>query len=77
MDAPWIFFKFFPRSGLSGSIEKSWFRRIMIQRMLEAVSCAPSGGNAQPWAFVVVLDPETRKDVTGLVELKSLEGSLL
>ena len=42
--------------------------------MLEAASCAPSGGNAQPWAFVVVRDPETRKDVTGRIELKSSEG---
>ncbi len=35
----------------------------MVQRVLEAASCAPSGGNVQPWAFVVVRDPETKKRI--------------
>lgn len=31
-----------------------------ITRLLEAARLAPSGSNAQPWAFVVVRDPDRR-----------------
>ena len=46
-------------------------------RMLEAASCAPSGGNAQPWLFVAVDDREVilkcRKVVEdGIESLNSL-----
>ena len=33
----------------------------LIRKVLEAGTQAPSGQNTQPWAFVVVRDPETRK----------------
>ena len=35
----------------------------LITRVLEAATQAPSGGNAQDWAFVVVRDPELRQKV--------------
>jgi nitroreductase len=31
-----------------------------IEQLIEAASCAPSAGNVQPWAFVVIKDPETK-----------------
>lgn len=33
----------------------------LIDRVLEAVRWAPSGGNIQPWEVIVVRDPETKK----------------
>lgn len=33
----------------------------MIQKVIEAGTRAPSGQNTQPWAFLVVRDPETKK----------------
>ncbi|HVN27309.1 MAG TPA: nitroreductase family protein, partial [Candidatus Binataceae bacterium] len=35
----------------------------LINQVLEAGTCAPSGGNAQDWFFVVITDPEQRKRV--------------
>ena len=32
-----------------------------LDRILDAARLAPSGSNRQPWKFVVVRDPETRK----------------
>lgn len=32
-----------------------------IERILDAARRAPSGKNGQPWLFIVVTDPETRK----------------
>ena len=32
----------------------------VIERIIEAATYAPSGGNRQPWAFVVVTDPAKR-----------------
>ena len=37
-----------------------------IAMILEAGRQAPSGENAQPWRFIVVKDPETRKKLAGL-----------
>ncbi len=34
-----------------------------LRRILEAAICAPSGGNRQNWAFVVVRDPELRRRI--------------
>jgi len=36
-----------------------------LNRILEAARLAPSGSNRQPWKFVVVRDPETRKRLVG------------
>jgi nitroreductase len=35
----------------------------MLQQILEAGRWAPSAGNQQPWAFIVIQDPEMRKRV--------------
>lgn len=34
-----------------------------VRELLEAARLAPSGGNSQPWGFLVVRDPERRKAV--------------
>jgi nitroreductase len=33
----------------------------LIWKVLEAATGAPSGGNLQPWGFVVIRDPETKR----------------
>ncbi len=38
-----------------------------IEKMLEAARFAQSGGNAQPWEFIVVIDKETQKSIVELV----------
>lgn len=38
-----------------------------IQKMLEAARFAQSGGNAQPWEFIVVKDKETKRKIVELV----------
>lgn len=35
----------------------------LIWKIIEAAIRAPSGGNRQPWGFIVVRDPETKKQV--------------
>jgi len=32
-----------------------------LKQILEAARLAPSGGNRQPWSFIVVREPETKK----------------
>ncbi len=34
-----------------------------IRTILDLAVCAPSGGNRQPWEFIVVRDPETRRAI--------------
>ena len=34
-----------------------------IERVLEVARWAPSGMNSQPWEFVVVRDPDTRREI--------------
>lgn len=34
-----------------------------IRTMLDLAVCAPSGGNRQPWHFVVIRDPATRRTI--------------
>ncbi|MBI4301011.1 MAG: nitroreductase family protein [Chloroflexi bacterium] len=42
--------------------------------ILEAARLAPSGGNAQPWRFIVVTDPEEKKKICKMaLEQKFLE----
>ena len=38
-----------------------------IEKILEAARYAQSGGNAQPWEFIVVKDSETKKGITRLI----------
>lgn len=35
----------------------------MIEQLLEAARCAPSASNRQPWAFIVVRDPDLLQQV--------------
>ena len=35
----------------------------LIKKVLDAGIRAPSGGNAQPWAFIVIKDPDTRRKI--------------
>ncbi len=37
----------------------------LIERLLDAAIQAPSGGNRQHWAFLVVRDPELRRKIAG------------
>jgi nitroreductase len=37
--------------------------RGLIRKVVEAGTFAPSGGNRQPWTFIAVTDPETRRVV--------------
>jgi nitroreductase len=32
--------------------------------LIEAASCAPSAGNIQPWEFIVVRDPQQRRELS-------------
>lgn len=35
----------------------------LIREILEAATCAPSGGDAQHWRFIVVRDPQIKKQI--------------
>ena len=35
----------------------------LIDKLLDAAIRAPSGGNQQPWSFIVIKDPETKKKI--------------
>jgi nitroreductase len=37
----------------------------LIDRMIEAAIRAPSGTNRQPWAFLVIRGPETKRQIAG------------
>ena len=36
----------------------------IVEKVLEAARHSPSAGNSQPWEFVVVQDPETKRSIT-------------
>jgi len=38
----------------------------LIAKLLEAGTCAPSGGNMQRWRFLVITDPEIKKTIGAL-----------
>jgi len=38
----------------------------LIEKLIEAATRAPSGANRQPWAFVVVRDPELKRPIAAL-----------
>ena len=35
----------------------------LVNKLIEAATKAPSGGDRQPWAFIVIRDPEVRKRI--------------
>jgi len=39
-----------------------------VERLIEAARWAPSAGNTQPWAFVVVKDVETRRKLSSATQ---------
>ncbi len=39
----------------------------LIEQMLEAAKLAPSGGNSQPWRFIVVRDAKIKKEICQFV----------
>ncbi len=43
-----------------------------VEKILEAARWAPSGGNSQPWEFVIITDPEMRRRIVELY-VKQLE----
>ncbi len=47
--------------------------RSVIENCLRAAASAPSGANLQPWHFVVVGDPETRKQIRNAAEKEEHE----
>ncbi len=47
--------------------------RAIIEDCLLAASTAPSGANRQPWHFVVVTDPATRKELRAAAEAEERE----
>jgi nitroreductase len=38
-----------------------------VDKIIEAARFSPSGGNSQPWEFIVIKDPETRDKIVQLV----------
>lgn len=54
------------RSVRSGFLKNAPVSDEHIEKILEAARWAPSGGNSQPWEFVVIRDPEIRDKITGL-----------
>ncbi len=47
--------------------------REIIENVLRAAGTAPSGANMQPWHFVVVSDPDTKKDMRLAAEQEEKE----
>ncbi|MGA8871659.1 MAG: nitroreductase family protein [Candidatus Acidiferrales bacterium] len=54
------------RSVRSGFLKDKPVSDEQIETILEAARWAPSGGNSQPWEFIVIRDPETRDKITSL-----------
>src|SRR3974390_242532 len=63
------------RSSRSGYLEKKHVTDEQIDLLLEAARSAPSGGNAQPWEFIVIRDRETRYRIADLFK-KQLRDKL-
>ena len=45
----------------------------LIDAAIEAAASAPSGANRQPWRFVVVRDPETKRRIREAAEAEERE----
>ena len=45
----------------------------VLDEVIRAAGLAPSGANRQPWTFVVVTDPETKKKIREAAELEERE----
>ena len=40
----------------------------ILREAVRAAGCAPSGANKQPWSFVIVTDPEVKKEIRAAAE---------
>lgn len=49
-------------------------QRELIDNAIRAAASAPSGANQQPWTFVVVSDPETKRRIREAAEAEEREG---
>tara|TARA_R110000787_G_scaffold21020_16_gene62433 strand:+ start:382 stop:1128 length:747 start_codon:yes stop_codon:yes gene_type:complete len=54
------------RSSRTGFLEDSNVSEAEITQLLEAARAAPSGGNAQPWEFIVIRDTDMRMKIADL-----------
>ena len=45
----------------------------IIESAIEAAATAPSGANRQPWKFVVVADPQTKRRIREAAEAEERE----
>ena len=54
------------RSVRSGFLKGEPVSDEQIETILEAARWAPSGGNSQPWEFIVIRDPEIRDKIANL-----------
>lgn len=54
------------RSSRTGFLEDREVSDDALNLLLEAARAAPSGGNAQPWEFIVIRDRETRMRIADL-----------
>lgn len=48
--------------------EEKPVQREMIEKIINTGRLAPSSNNIQPWEFIVVTEPETRKKIAGLTD---------
>jgi FMN reductase (NADPH) len=58
------------RSVRSGFLKDAPVSDEQIETILEAARWAPSGGNSQPWEFIVIRDPEIRDQITSLYKVQ-------
>jgi nitroreductase len=49
----------------------------VLERLLNAMRLSPSGGNRQPWKFIVVRDKATKSKVTAVCSWKTEGGNLI
>lgn len=54
------------RSSRTGFLENREVSEAEITQLLEAARVAPSGGNAQPWEFIIIRDTDMRMRIAGL-----------
>ena len=47
---------------------------VLIENAIRAASLAPSGANQQPWSFVVVSDPEVKRQIREAAEAEEREN---
>jgi nitroreductase len=54
------------RSSRTGFLEDKEVSDVEISQLLEAARAAPSGGNAQPWEFIIIRDKDMRMQIADL-----------